>query len=200
MIKAIIFDLGNVLIDDPEPRMYGYYAEKLGIERSLLEKTAKKNAINLQKGIISEAELWERVADELNINLPEDYVDIWLEGFVKTFSERKDVFKLVTKVKKMGYKTAMLSNTEKPIASFIRAQDYKDFDVFVFSCEVGMVKPESNIYKYTLKQLDVKAQETIFIDDREENIEGAEKLGIKGILFKGVDSLKRKLDSFGINF
>lgn len=61
----------------------------------------------------------------------------------------------------------------------------------VFSNEIGLVKRKNKIYKVAIKKLKCKASESIFIDDKKENIERAEKLGINGILFKNTSQLKK---------
>jgi HAD superfamily hydrolase (TIGR01509 family) len=63
------------------------------------------------------------------------------------------------------------------------------FDVIVISGEVGMVKPNQDIYLYTLEKLNVKPEEVFFIDDSQKNIEAANALGMKTILFKSFSDI-----------
>jgi len=72
------------------------------------------------------------------------------------------------------------------------------FDVLVFSCKEGFRKPEKEIYEITLNRLNTQPGETLFIDDRIENIRGAESLGIQTILFKDDEQLREKLALFSI--
>jgi len=103
------------------------------------------------------------------------------------------MFSLVKQLKNKGLKIALLSNTEIPVMNHIKKQNWPDFSVFVYSCEVGMRKPDEEIYKYTLEKLAVKPEEAVFVDDKQENIDTANKLGIKGILFNSADELLEKL-------
>lgn len=67
------------------------------------------------------------------------------------------------------------------------------FDVEVLSGKHGIKKPDPKIYRILLKELGVKPQNCVFVDDQEENVSGARKLGIKGILFTSVAELRRDL-------
>jgi HAD superfamily hydrolase (TIGR01509 family) len=73
------------------------------------------------------------------------------------------------------------------------------FDGLVISGEVGMVKPNADIYRYLLDTYKLDPAECIFIDDRDDNIEAGEKLGIKGYLFDGsAEKLRSYLKAEGI--
>ncbi len=63
---------------------------------------------------------------------------------------------------------------------------------------MGLVKPDERIYNLILEKLTLEAKECVFIDDRKVNVEGAERVGIKTILFQNVKQLRKKLISYGI--
>ncbi|MCJ7729357.1 MAG: HAD-IA family hydrolase, partial [Sedimentisphaerales bacterium] len=100
---------------------------------------------------------------------------------------------------KAGCKTAILSNTEKPVVEFFPKQTYDAFDVVVLSCLEGVSKPQRKIYEITLDRLGTSAEQTLFIDDRQDYIDGAKLVGIKTILFKDVVRLKKDLARFSLN-
>ncbi len=85
-----------------------------------------------------------------------------------------------------------------PPLNYFQEKGYKVFDAAIFSCVIGIKKPERGIYEITLNSLVVQPKEAIFIDDKEENIKGAEKVGIKTILFKSPGQLKKELVNFSI--
>jgi FMN phosphatase YigB (HAD superfamily) len=76
------------------------------------------------------------------------------------------------------YKTGLISNA---------------CDALIISAEVGVMKPEAKIYQLALEQLGVRPNEAVFVDDFEENIEGCEKVGIKGIHFKDPETALQQL-------
>ena len=68
------------------------------------------------------------------------------------------------------------------------------FDLVISSYNVKMKKPNAEIYNYTLKKLGIEPEEAVFIDDLEENVKGAEVVGIKSIIFKSFEQCKSDLD------
>jgi putative hydrolase of the HAD superfamily len=73
------------------------------------------------------------------------------------------------------------------------------FDVLVWSFQLRMAKPDPAIYHHTLQQLGTRAEDTLFIDDRLENIEAAEALGIRAIQFSTIDRLRADLLAAGLD-
>lgn len=87
--------------------------------------------------------------------------------------------KLINELKAAGYKLYVLSNMSREFIDFLRKQKvYENFDGDVVSCEVGIVKPMSEIYDLLLERFDLDPAETIFIDDRKENVDAAAAKGI----------------------
>jgi HAD superfamily hydrolase (TIGR01509 family) len=87
--------------------------------------------------------------------------------------------KLIAELKDKGYKLYVLSNMSREFINFLRQQEvYENFDGDVISCEVGVVKPMPEIYDLLLDRFALDPSETIFIDDRKENIKAAAQKGI----------------------
>jgi putative hydrolase of the HAD superfamily len=92
------------------------------------------------------------------------------------------------------YRTGLISNAWNDLRQYIAKQKFDDcFDGITISAEVGVVKPEAKIYQVALEQARVQANEALFVDDFSVNIEGCEKVGMQGILFKDPDEVKQKL-------
>ena len=194
MIKAIIFDVGGVLIDYPWPKMIDHYLQYLDVDRKKLFAAMKQLNYEWQSGIIDESEYWNKIGRTLKTKLPQSE-SLWLEGFKKAYKEKDEIFILISLLKKKGYKIGLLSNTEAPVMNFLIEKQYEHFDVFIYSCAIGLVKPDRKIYEKTLKLLQVSPEEAIFIDDKEENVEGAKKIGIQGVLFKNSTQIENLLKS-----
>lgn len=87
--------------------------------------------------------------------------------------------KLIDELKAAGYKLYVLSNMSREFIDFLRKQKvYENFDGDVVSCEVGIVKPMPEIYDLLLERFNLDPSETIFIDDRKENVDAADAKGI----------------------
>ncbi|MGE5444802.1 MAG: HAD family hydrolase [Ignavibacteriales bacterium] len=152
---------------------------------------------DFEKGIISEHVFWERACSELGVPKP-NIKSLWGDAFRSVYSEKKEVFSLACSLEENGYRIGLLSNTEVPPINYFHERGYKFFDAAIFSCVVGIKKPEKGIYEITLNMLSVRPREAIFIDDKEENIKGAKEVGINTILFKSPEQLKKELFNFSI--
>jgi len=197
MIKAIVFDWGSVLIDYPISASISYCAELLNVDRELFERTFKQYVTMFQKGEIIEDLLWKNISKKLKIQKPTT-PSLCREAFHNVYTPKKEMFQLAANLKKNGYKIGFLSNTELPMMNYFKEQQYDMFDVAVFSCVEGTVKPERRIYEILLERLRVKAYEVVLIDDIKEYIKVAQDIGMKGILFENPQQIKRELTAFGV--
>ena len=191
-IRAIIFDWGGVLIENPAPRLFEYCSKALGVgvEQYI---TAFNICLNdFQTGRVTEQQFWMNMTTHLNVPMPKDNC-LWGEAFAAVYVPRRELFSLAGRLRKAGLKIAILSNTEKPAVELIRRQQYDIFDVEVFSCLEGTAKPERKIYEIALDRLATPAGNTLFIDDKPDFIDGAQRVGIQTILFKDVNQLKKEL-------
>jgi epoxide hydrolase-like predicted phosphatase len=133
-------------------------------------------------GKLDEIEHWNAVAKFLGMTDTEleEFKDLFWEG------DRLDE-ELVGFIRSLmpNYKTALLSNAWSGARNIltITRPCIDAFHHSIFSYEVGMAKPDPEIYKLILKRLDVKPEQAIFVDDMAENIQAANQLGIHGIQF-----------------
>ncbi len=101
-------------------------------------------------------------------------------------------------MKKAGYKVYLLSNYSKELYQQTREVQLdfeKEVDGAVFSYQVGAIKPEKEIYQALLDRYDLKGEECVFIDDRQENLEAAEAFGMKGVLFRDFEQARDDLNA-----
>ena len=201
-IKAVIFDLGNVLVDFDHRRAAGrvaQYCHKSAQDIYDLFFDSELTRL-FEEGRISEEDFFLKVKSALDLDLDfSGFVPIWNEIFFLSAKNRA-VASLAAKLKKR-YRTAVLSNINVLHYEYIK-KTFPVFDAFheVFtSCQLGFVKPDHRIYAGALSALGVKACETFYTDDRKELIESASKLGIKCSVFTGFDQLEIDLTSAGIN-
>ena len=196
MIKAIIFDLGGPIVDWEAGMnaIYIKHEDHRSLERDTLHDLFDRY---IKGGLVAE---FHSVADFVEKTKPS--IDITVEELNEIFKEandtmyvRPEMVKYIEELKKK-YKIALLSNFSSGLEKFLQDifKIYHLFDVVVSSYNVKMKKPDSRIYEYTLKELGIKPQEAVFIDDLEENVKGAEAVGIKGIVFRSVDQCKFDLD------
>lgn len=99
-----------------------------------------------------------------------------------------------------SYRVALVSNTDPFHVAHLEANFpfMGHFPLRIYSCAVGSCKPDPLIYKEALRACRVQAQEALFIDDLAENIAGAERLGMAGIVFESASQLERELAARGL--
>jgi putative hydrolase of the HAD superfamily len=188
-IRNIIFDLGNVLVNLDGQRCIDAF-RKIGGED--LAKTIKEHQLqglflDTEVGYIDEHIFCERIRKLAGKPLTdEEIVWAWNELLTGIPDEKKA--RLLELRKK--YKVFLLSNTNEmhwrkcaedffPYGPY-GTEDY--FDRVFLSYEMHLIKPDEKIFRETLSQAGLKAEETLFIDDRKENCEGAAKVGIQTFL------------------
>ncbi len=199
MIKGVLFDLGGVLIDNPAEEMKSYIMNLLDVSPDKLQSLTSPLMPLFQKGMIEEGEFWKRVFSEIPMidNLPPS---IWTEAIKRSYSPRDYMFTLASDLKAHGLKIGILSNTEVPVVNFLSKIDFSIFDVLLYSCLEGTRKPEKEIYLLATKRMGVKAEELIFIDDFEENVQAGIENGMHSILYTSYSHFYKELEKLTRNF
>jgi putative hydrolase of the HAD superfamily len=191
-IKAVVFDWGGVLIDDPAYPLIQYFAKALHVTEDDYLEAYQKYQEDFHRGLISEDKFWTKMCAYLDVPKPK-VRSLWGQGFKSVYSPRRKVLSLARLLRRKGYHIGLLSNTEEPSMCYFYQQGYDIFDVLVFSCEEELLKPQKAIYKRVVERLGVKPQETVFVDNNPEFVDGAKQVGLIGILFEDIDQLKKDL-------
>jgi putative hydrolase of the HAD superfamily len=201
-IEAIIFDLGNVLIDLDyrlAARRISKFTYKTEQEIFNLFFDSHLTAL-FEEGKISPQEFFLKVKEVLSLKLDYiEFVPIWNEIFF--FSEKNQAVYSIAKALKNHYSLALLSNINILHFEYVKLK-FPIFDAFhniITSFEVGLRKPHPLIYQKTLDILITKPEKVFYTDDRAELIEAALQLGIRSFVFKGAQQLKKDLLDSGIN-
>jgi putative hydrolase of the HAD superfamily len=191
-IKAVIFDWGGVLIEDPAPGLVQYCALALNVSKDEFKKAHLKFSADFQKNLISEDTFWEGISSELKVPKPK-VPSLWADAFKAAYIPRKEMFTLAAELQVKGHKTAVLSNTEVPAMQYFYRLGYDMFDVVVFSCVEGTIKPEKEIFEIALAKLTCTPEQSVFIDDNPEFIKAAKEYGLHAIVFESTEKIKNKL-------
>ena len=199
--KLIIFDLGGVVTSPAVETIDVRVANFLGIDSNELRSITSSYKVELTKGNIKLIDVYTCVAEKLNLQQnPEEILTKHLEVCKAVFLEvwNQETLRVINRLKP-NYKVVALANAEREVIPIARELGlYLPFEKSYISCELGMMKPDAVAYQTVLNDYHCSPQEAIFIDDKLENVQGAERLGIKGIHFTPKTNLETELVKFGI--
>lgn len=193
-IRAVIWDLGGVLLRTEDPRPRQALAESLGLSQEALEEIVfgGESGRSAQLGLIPVEQHWLNVLQRFDLR-PEDR-----PAFEKRFwgGDRLDRELLeFIRMLRRRYKVGLLSNAFSDLRHYLTEvwQLSELFDAIIISAEVGVMKPDERIYRLALEQLGVSPEQAVFLDDFERNVQGAKKVGMKAIHFRGPEQARREL-------
>jgi putative hydrolase of the HAD superfamily len=189
MIRAVIFDWGGVIQEPLGEAHLNEWAQRLGVSRSVLgQALAGPNWRALTRGQIDAATARRRLAEALD--LPD--VDRFYREFFASERLNPGMLELVERLRRSGIKVALLTNNAPGLDELLRSKWDLDprvaFDVYVNSAEVGLAKPDPEIYELTLVRLGVSPEEAVFIDDNATYVTAAADLGLRAIHLERVDA------------
>jgi epoxide hydrolase-like predicted phosphatase len=186
MIKAILLDIGGVLWHENGIPLSAHWAGRCGLSPREFDEIVYNSEWGSQAlvGAITGEEMWKKIGNRLGLSseetcqCEEEYWDgIWDTEFLDFCRSLRSTYKL-----------GILSDAESSARERAKAWVNESvFDVIVLSSEVGVCKPHPKIFHQALGQLGVAASETVFVDDRERNVNAASALGIHAIHYKNRD-------------
>ena len=191
MIKNIVFDYGNVMIRFEPSYMVGRYVSDKD-DAELLARVVFDRLYwdALDDGSITDEEIIEAVKQRIPERLWAVAEKIYY-NWIYNLPEVDGMNALVDHVKNvLGARVFLLSNISVYFAEHAHERhELAPFEKCIFSAAVGHVKPNADMFEYLCRECGIEPSETLFVDDSEKNIRGAEAFGIKGYLFDG-DSAK----------
>lgn len=202
MIKNVVLDVGRVLVAwQPLDTM-----RKLGISEeaiACLDEALFKSGVwnEADRGVLTDKEFLELAvgkapAYEKEIRLFWNNIEkaIWQLPYAKIW---------IRAMKKAGYHVYILSNygsytyekTKEEALNFL-----EEADGAIFSYEIKQIKPDAAIFEALFEKYQIRAEESVFLDDLAANIEGAKRVGMHGIVFTGIEDAKVQLKALGVEF
>lgn len=191
-IKAVIFDWGGVLIENPVEGILQYSREVLKIGTGCMLAAYRKLIPYFQEGKITEEEFWKGVRRRTGAK-GETTGSLWLKAFEHSYEEKRDVFDVALDLHGKGYRTGILSNTEKPARPIMDRESYRIFDPLILSWQAGSSKPQRRIFEVLIETMALAPSEILLVDDVEANIAAARDLGLQGLLFTDAQTLRKDL-------
>jgi putative hydrolase of the HAD superfamily len=187
-VHAIIFDYGKVLSLPPTLQQWERLASMFGIDEPTLQKQYWGLRDKYDCAVYDGPTYWRKVGELNNKNLTDAEVRQLISWDDDQWTNlNSEMLDFARRMKANGIRTAILSNMQREMLNFMRSKfDWLgEFDVQMYSCEEGIVKPQVEIYLECCKRLGVEPANSLFLDDKQPNVDGALKAGLQALLFEG---------------
>ena len=201
-LRAVVFDYGLVLTGPQDPEAHAALVRLSGLPLERFESLYWANRHSYDEGKLTGLAFWQEFARAAglpqNHNIVEDLNQ--LDARMWT-TQNPAMLAWQQQLKQRGLLTAILSNMgDNVLDNMKREFDWLPrFDVQVWSYQLHLAKPDPAIYLHTLKELAVRPEEALFLDDRQVNVEAAQALGIRAIVFSTVERLRADLIAQGFS-
>lgn len=177
----IYFDVGNTLVDCSN--YFKTATTKFHLKVDDMKKIFNKNIDAVTKGVLDPQQFWEKCIQRYDIQNAHDYN--FLESWVSDYEPITEMYEVIIKLKST-YRVGLLSNIYKGMLPLLLGKGLIpniQYDQVIFSCEVGMMKPNPDIYMFAQNKANIDPKNILLIDDRQDFIDGAEKAGWNTFLF-----------------
>lgn len=199
--KAIIFDLGGVLSiggrEENTDGIHEFVSKKLNLSLDQYLDSIDTIYGDAITGRISGEKALRKMAKNLRTT-PEKLKKIYLHAYKRNFKRDKKIYRFALKLKKEGYKIAIISDIWQVAKQALLDNKYRKFDVIVTSCDVGSRKTDTKIFKIALKKLRLNSKDVIFTDNQKWNLVAPRKLGITSIWYQNRKQFIKELEKHGI--
>ncbi|MGD0782864.1 MAG: HAD-IA family hydrolase [Candidatus Aminicenantales bacterium] len=199
MIDTIVSDMGNVLLRFDNAIFFGKLAPYTAHSLEEIRRVTRDNldlAVLFEKGSVSPLDFYRNVKELLDLTA--GYEEFYAL-YVDIFALNAPVLELYRRLRPF-YKMALLSSTDVMRWTFIKRRfpEILIFDAYALSFDQGAMKPDPAVFREVLGLTDTRPEEAVFIDDLRENVEGAERMGLRGIVFGPGTDLEGELARLGV--
>jgi putative hydrolase of the HAD superfamily len=195
-LRAVVFDYGMVLTGPRDPAIHDELIRLTGLPFEQFEQLYWADRHAYDEGKLTGLQFWNKIARDGNLDLSESEIEHinYLDGRMWS-TVNQHMVDWQAQLKQRGLLTGILSNMGDAVLEVLLATHawIANFDVHVWSYQLRVAKPDPAIYRHMLAQLGTQPGETLFLDDKSENIAAAHALGIHAIQFSTVDKLRADL-------
>jgi putative hydrolase of the HAD superfamily len=190
--EGLIFDYGGVLVEHQSDADQEQLASTAGIPKEVFTPLYWAARPDYDKDALSSTEYWQSLGREAGKQISTDVADRLTEMDVASWMRFDPVmWQWAKELRSAGKRVAILSNMPRDLGDALKSttERLNDFDQITLSYEVRSAKPDPAIFEHCLEGLGLPSEQTLFLDDRIENVQAAEVLGIRSIQFTSRDDV-----------
>lgn len=199
MIRACLFDMGNVLLHFSHERMCRQIADLCQRPIAQVQEVlfGEQMHWSFDRGEISEQQFHQSLCRKLDVSVP---IDELKHAASDIFELNQPIVPVLDQLQQLDVRLVLLSNTSSPHLEFIqRNYDVLErFDALAVSFEVQAIKPEEAIYRRAIELAGCEPAECFYTDDIENYVIKGRELGLQAEIFVGVEPLIRQLNQLGL--
>lgn len=194
--EGFIFDYGGVLVHHQTAEDQARMAAIASVSQEKFSESYWAERLEYDKGVVTNVEYWNGVAQKCGVILSaqqiEDLSELDTESWMRFDQPMWD---WIDELHRVGKRVAMLSNMPRELGEALKSRTGRlhVFDHVTLSYEVRSAKPEAVIYEECVEGIGTAPEQTLFLDDRIENVQGAEMLGIRAMQFTSRDEVLLRL-------
>jgi putative hydrolase of the HAD superfamily len=183
--RAVVFDLWQTLVPWPTESaraLYGQMADAIGAPREQFEAAWVSGRANRETGPLGDSVRW--MFDELGLEAdPQVIVAMRRDWTRAALIPRTDAISTLEELRARGHKLGLITVCSTDVAELWESSAFGGlFDATVFSCEVGVLKPDPRIYELCCQQLGVEPGDCVFVGDgANDELPGAERVGMTAV-------------------
>jgi putative hydrolase of the HAD superfamily len=192
--RVVVFDYGEVISVSPSEADRAALVEISGLDAGLFWDLYERYRLDLDHGLMLPHEYWTLVARDAGVEWsPARLQQLWAADIRSWISVEPGTVELLAALHAGGTRVALLSNAGSDPFRFSPMAQY--FEAMFVSAEMGLVKPDPEIYRVAAAELGIPLTEMVFIDNKKINVDAAVALGVTGHVFTTVAELRAFLES-----
>ena len=195
--RVIVFDYGEVISVSQSAADRAALVEISGLDTRLFWELYDRYREDLDQGVTLPREYWNLIARDAGVEWsPAQLQQLWAADIRSWISVEPGTVQLLAELHAGGTRVALLSNAgfdfsdpfrHSPMAAY--------FEAMFVSAELGLIKPDPEIYRVTARELGITLEQMVFIDNKKINVDAATALGVTGHVFTTVAELRDFLES-----
>jgi putative hydrolase of the HAD superfamily len=200
--KVIVFDYGEVISVTPTVEDRTALADLAGGDVEVFWPAYWRHRDALDQGALSIQQYWRGIERELGESWGDATIHrLWLADFRSWLTIDHETLEVLLELKEGGTRMALLSNAGRDFGSYFRHGTLGDlFEAVFVSGELGTIKPSADIFEHVMNELGIAPEQTVFIDNKEGNVRGAEALGIAGHVYSTARDLRTYLETLAAEY
>lgn len=190
--RVVVFDYGEVISLPPSDVDRAAVEYAAGVDADPFWPAYWRHRDGLDHGRFSTHDYWKRVGNDVGATWSDAQIHhLWLTDYRSWLSIDPAVFDVIAELHEGGTRVALLSNAAEEYGGYLRGGPIARFFERIFvSAEMGKLKPAADIYLEVAAELGVEPAQLVFIDNKAENVDGAEAVGILGHVFTTAAALR----------